>query len=474
MKRSPLLGDLRGEPRRLLKQALSLAEGYLDDLPERFVGPRLSAEELRGALGGPLGDEGVSPERILEELGRKAEGGLVASSGPRYFGFVIGGTLPVALAADWLVSTWDQNAGRYVSSPAVAVIEEVVARWLLELFGLPSGCSVGFVTGAQMANFTCLAAARHAVFRRVGWDVEEEGLQGAPVLRAVIGAEAHVTIERALSFLGVGKGRVRRVEADDQGRMRPLELQKALAGSVGPTIVCAQAGNVNTGAFDPLMEMAGLAHEAGAWLHVDGAFGLWAASSASLAGHLAGVGGADSWATDAHKWLNVPYDSGIAIVADQKAHRAALSIHAAYLLQSGPERDGMDFVPEASRRARGVPIYAALRALGRRGVGELVEGSCGLARKMASVLSGEGGIRILNDVVLNQVLVRFEPPGRDADAFTRSVIARVQKEGTCWVGPSRWQGMDVMRISLTNWSTTASDIDRSAAAILEAARSLGL
>jgi glutamate/tyrosine decarboxylase-like PLP-dependent enzyme len=388
---------------------------------------------------------------------------------------VIGGTLPVALAADWLVSTWDQNAGRYATSPAVAVIEEVTARWLLELFGLPSRCGVGFVTGAQMANFTCLLAARHAAFLKAGWRVGEDGLQGAPPLTVVLGGEAHVTVERALGFLGVGSRTMLRVEADEEGRMRPSDLKKTLARCNGPTIVCAQVGNVNTGAFDSIGEIAPLVHEKGAWLHVDGAFGLWAATSSSLRRHLAGAELADSWATDAHKWLNVPYDSGIAIVADPDAHRASLTAHAPYLAEGdGPDRNGMDWVPESSRRARGVPIYAALKALGRRGVADLVEGCSTLARRMAATLSRARGVRILNDVVLNQVLVRFEPRGKDPDLFTRSVIARVQQEGTCWLGGTRWRGMGAMRISVTNWSTTESDIDLSAAAILDAARALGL
>jgi glutamate/tyrosine decarboxylase-like PLP-dependent enzyme len=459
----------------LLRQCLELASAYLDGLPRRPVRADASLAELRSALGGPMPREGMEPTRVLAAMARDADPGLVASAGPRYFGFVTGGSLPVALAADWLVSAWDQNAALYVMSPAAAVVEEVAAAWLLELFGLPASASVGFVTGCQMANFTGLAAARDAVLRRAGWDVEDAGLQGAPPIHILVGSEAHVTVLSALRMLGLGSRSVVRVAADNQGRMQPKELQTLLEAASGPVIVCAQAGNVNTGAFDPIDEIAALVHAREGWLHVDAAFGLWAAAaSPGVCPDAAGLASADSWATDAHKWLNVPYDSGIAIVADAAAHRAALTARASYLLQSGGMgRDGLDWVPEASRRARAFPIYAALKTLGRRGVAQIVDRCCRLARRMAETLRAEPSVRVLNEVTLNQVVVRFDPPGGgDGDALTRGVIAAVQQEGTCWLGGARWHDREVMRISVSNWSTTESDVDRSAAAILAAARAL--
>jgi glutamate/tyrosine decarboxylase-like PLP-dependent enzyme len=331
---------------------------------------------------------------------------------------------------------------------------------------------VGFVTGGQMANFTGLAAGRHAALARAGWDVEEQGLAGTPALHVVLGEEAHVTILTSLRMLGLGARRAVRVPADGQGRMRVDALRQALAPLSGPIIVCAQAGNVNTGAFDPVGEIAAVAHERGAWVHVDGAFGLWAAASPALREHVRGVEQADSWATDGHKWLNVPYDSGIAVVRDAAAHKTAMTGRAAYLVQSdGAERDPQDWTPEFSRRARGFAIWAALRSLGSDGVSMLVERCCRLARRMADRLSARPGVRILNEVVLNQVLARFAPAGvTDADAFTRAVVARVQRDGTCWMAGTRWHGMDAMRISVSNWSTTEADVDRSADAILACAR----
>lgn len=455
-----------------LKQAQDHATRFLGELRERPVRAQAGLLELRAALGGALQDEALDPARVVDELARGAEPGLVASAGPRYFGFVIGGGLPAALAADWLASAWDQDAGLYACGPSAAVVEEVAAAWLLELLGLPPGPSVGFVTGGQMANYTGLIAGRHAVLKRAGWDVEEEGLSGAPPVNLVVGAEAHVTILTSLRMLGLGSRHVKRVEVDGHGRMRPDALRGVLASCHGPTLVCAQAGNVNTGAFDPFEEIVPLVRERDAWLHVDGAFGLWAAAAPALRHLVKGVDGADSWATDAHKWLNVPYDSGIAIVRDSAAHRAPFAATASYLVQTRRgERDPQDFVPEFSRRARGFAVYAALRSLGRRGVADLVEGCSRLARRMAERLSGAPGVRILNEVVLNQVLALFEPPnGGDADAFTSAVIERVQREGTCWLSGTRWHEQQAMRVSVSNWSTTEEDIDRSAAAILEAAR----
>ena len=455
-----------------LARAAELARSFLATLPARPVRESGSLADLRRTLVLPLPDTGVPPVQVIDELFRAADPGIVAMAGPRYFGFVIGGSLPVATAADWLTSAWDQNAGLWVDSPAAAIVEDVAAGWLLDLFGLPATASVGFVTGGQMANFTCLAAARHAVLDRAGWDVEQRGLQGAPVVNVVVGDEAHATIFSALRYLGLGAATARRVATDGQGRMRTDALRDVLATCVGPTIVCAQAGNVNTGAFDPLEEIASLAREREAWLHVDGAFGLWAAASPAHHHLTAGVAGADSWASDGHKWLNVPYDSGFAIVKDAAVHRAAMSIGAAYLVAGDAgRRDALDWVPELSRRARGFAVYAALRSLGRRGAAELVERCCTLARRMAGVLRAAPGVEILNEVVLNQVLARFTPPdGGDADAFTRTVIDRVQEDGTCWLAGTTWHGRGAMRVSVSNWSTTAADIDRSAAAILSQAR----
>jgi glutamate/tyrosine decarboxylase-like PLP-dependent enzyme len=460
----------------LLSRTAALAEQFLASLRERPVGATATREALAARLGGALPAQGQAPLEVVEGLAAAAQdGGLIASAGPRYFGFVIGGSVPAALAADWLVSTWDQDAGLYACGPAAAVVEDVAAGWLIDLFGLPASCSVGFVTGGQMANFTGIAAGRHAVLARAGYDVEEDGLRGAPPVHVVVGAEAHVTILTALRLLGLGSRRAVRVPADGQGRMKADELRRTLASLDGPTIVCTQAGNVNTGAFDPVGEISDIAHEKGAWVHVDGAFGLWAAIAPARAHLFRGVERADSWATDGHKWLNVPYDSGIAIVRDRAAHKAAMTGRAAYLVQSdGAERDPQDWTPEFSRRARGFPVYAALRSLGREGVTALVERCCQLATRMAGRLRADAPngveVRILNEVVLNQVLVRFEPRGGDAGAFTKAVVGRVQREGTCWMAGTRWHELDAMRISISNWSTTEEDIDRSAKAILACAR----
>ena len=464
----------REASRELLERTRALAADFLEQLSERPVRGRVTLADLKARLDVPLADAAVEPLRVVEDLASAADPGLVATAGPRYFGFVIGGSLPAALAADWLTSAWDQNAGLYASSPAAAVVEDVAAAWLLDLLGLPKDASVGFVTGCQMANFTGLAAGRHAVLARAGWEVEEDGLAGAPPVNVVIGEEAHVTILSSLRLLGLGSRRARRVKADGQGRMRSDDLRRVLEGCEGPTIVCAQAGNVNTGAFDPLEEIAAITKERGAWLHVDGAFGLWAGASPKLRHLVQGVALADSWATDAHKWLNVPYDCGIVVVGDAAAHKTAMTASASYLVQTqGAERDPLDWTPEFSRRARGFTVYAALRSLGRSGVAEMVERSCVLARRMAERLAAAPGVRILNDVVLNQVLVRFEPPGGgDADAYTRAVIAEAQRDGTCWLGGTRWHDLEAMRVSVSNWSTTEADIDRSAAAILAAARRL--
>jgi glutamate/tyrosine decarboxylase-like PLP-dependent enzyme len=450
----------------LLKRAAHHAEDYLRGVSERPVGASATSAELRQALGGPLGHQGTDPQIVLDALAAASSRGTVASAGPRFFGFVVGGSLPMAVAADWLVSAWDQNAGLYVLSPLVSVVEDIVAGWLRDLVGLSSSASVGFVTGCQMANFTGLAAARHHVLARAGWDVEANGLSGAPPIDLIVSDEAHYTIFMALRLLGLGAARPRRVPTDAQGRMRVSELRTMLAGSTGPCIVCAQAGNVNTGAFDPIDEIAAASRARDAWLHVDGAFGLWALASASMRDLVSGVHLADSVATDAHKWLNVPYDSGIVFCAHRDAHRAAMSLAAAYILSDAVERDPHEFVPEESRRARAVPVYAALRTLGRDGLRDVVERCCRLARRMADRLSGHPSVRILNDIVLNQVLVRVGAGGEDAEALTKAVIAGVQQDGTCWLGGTTWHGMAAMRVSVSNWSTTDDDIDRSAAAIL--------
>jgi glutamate/tyrosine decarboxylase-like PLP-dependent enzyme len=458
--------------RDVLARAAQIAAEYLEGVAERPVGRPVDVRVLRSALGGALPEAGEDPLAVIERLARGVDPGLVASAGPRYFGFVIGGALPAAVAADWLASAWDQNAWTYAASPAGSVVEEVAAGWLVQLLGLPPGTSVGFASGATMASFAALAAARSAVLRRRGIDVEEDGLAGAPPVCVVVGDAVHATILAGLQMLGLGRGRVRRVAVDDQGRMLPDSLRKVLAECLGPTIVCAQAGEVNTGACDPIGEIAELARDHGAWLHVDGAFGLWAAASPRLRPLVAGIEQADSWTTDAHKWLNVPYDSGLVFVRDPETHRRAMSLGAAYyVIADQGERDNFLFVPDSSRRARGFAIWAALRSLGRTGVAALVERCCALARRMADRLREAGEVEILNEVVLNQVLLRFRPhAGGDADAYTRDVIRRIQAEGTCWLGGSQWRGQAVARISVSNWSTTEADIDRSAEAILRVLR----
>ena len=410
--------DFVDEP--VLRRAHDRAVEFLRQLPQRHVGARATRQELLDALRVPLRDDGENAADVIDALVRGAERGIVGSAGPRYFGFVIGGSLPVAVAADWMTTAWDQNPGIFATSPAVSVIEEIVREWLLDLFDLPRDASVGFVTGCQMANFTALAAARHEVLRDAGWNVEEEGLIGAPTVNIVLSAEAHITIYSSLRMLGFGR-RLQQVPTDGQGRMRADELRRILAAVSGPTIVCAQAGNVNTGAFDPLREIAAATRERGAWLHVDGAFGLWAAASRRKRALIDGVELADSWATDAHKWLNVPYDCGIAIVRDSAAHRASMTVTAEYLEQTaGVERDAIDWVPEFSRRGRVIPTYAAIRQLGRRGVESLVDRLCARAEQMARILARDRRVKVLNDVVLNQVLVRFGD-----DQRTREVITRV-------------------------------------------------
>jgi glutamate/tyrosine decarboxylase-like PLP-dependent enzyme len=455
----------------LLRHTAEQSIDYLDGVADRPVGRPMAAETLRAVLGdGPLPVGGADPAAVVDGLVTGADPGLVASAGPRYFGFVVGGSLPAALAADWLTSAWDQNAFSYVSSPAASVIEEIAGRWVLEVLGLPADASCGFTTGATTSNMVGLAAARHAVLARVGWDVEARGLIGAPPIRVLAGDEVHASALQALRFVGLGSDTIERIPVDGQGAIRADAADAMLAGTAGPAIVLAQAGNVNTGAVDPLAPVVEAAHAVGAWVHVDGAFGLWAAASPAYRHLLDGLERADSWAMDCHKWLNVPYDCGFVAVADRAAHYAATRMTGAYLVPAADrDLDPFDWVPEASRRGRATTVYAALRSLGKDGVAELVDRCCALARRMAERLAREPGIVILNDVVLNQALVRFA----DDDDRTRAVIAAVQEDGTCWAGGTTWHGMAAMRISVSSWATTEADIDRSAEAIVRCFRSAG-
>jgi glutamate/tyrosine decarboxylase-like PLP-dependent enzyme len=459
---SPMTTPALPEP---LIRAVDHARLFFPTLAERPLTTEATFAALVSALGGPLPESGADPAVVIDQLASAALRGVMSTAGPRYFGFVTGGSYPVAVAADWLLSTWDQNAALHVMSPVMSAIEAVTAQWILDALDLPRDASVGFVTGAHMANVTGLAAARDEVLWRQGLDVEARGLQGAPVVTVIAGTEAHASIAAATRMIGLGADTIVRVPSDDQGRMRADALASCLSSTEGPRIVCAQAGNVNTGASDPFEAIAAVTRANGAWLHVDGAFGLWAAASPARRHLVKGVALADSWTTDAHKWLNVPYDSGIAIVAHPSAHRAAMSQSAAYLTPaSHAERDGMDWAPEASRRGRAMPVYAVFRALGRFGLADLVDRCCRLAAQMADRLSKGAGVHVLNDVVLNQVLVRFDSPA--GSNVTPTVIEGVQRDGTCWCGPTGWQGQPAMRVSVSNWSTTPADIDRSADAIL--------
>jgi glutamate/tyrosine decarboxylase-like PLP-dependent enzyme len=452
------------ERRALLELAAAIAGDYLDTLEQRPVFPHVTPEELHAALGGPLPDEPVDARQVITELAAAAEPGVVAMGSGRYFGFVIGGVLPASLAADWLTSTWDQNAGLYVGGPSASIVEQVARDWLVDLLALPEDVSVGFVTGTQMAHVTGLAAGRYHVLHEVGWDVGRDGLQGAPRVRVLAGAKRHVTVDRALRLLGLGAPVV--VEADDQGRMRAEALAEALAGGEGPAIVCAQVGEVNTGAFDPLPEIADACETAAAWLHVDGAFGIWAAVSPRLRHLVAGIERADSWTTDAHKWLNVPYDSGIVLCAHPESHRAAMTVQAEYLVQDEGARrvrDQLDWVPEFSRRARGFAVYAALRSLGRSGLTELVERCCDGAARFARGVAELRGVEVLNDVALNQVLFRFED-----DARTDAVLERVQESGRVWASGTLWNGRKAIRLSVSNWQTGEKEIELALAAFRDA------
>jgi glutamate/tyrosine decarboxylase-like PLP-dependent enzyme/catechol 2,3-dioxygenase-like lactoylglutathione lyase family enzyme len=443
---------------QLLKSAAERAIRYRESLAERRVAPLPETVTRVAELGGPLPEQPTEAESILALLDEIGSPATVTMAGGRYFGFVNGSSLPATLAANWLAGAWDQNAGLSIQSPIAIALEEIALGWLLDVLDLPAESGGAFVTGATMANFTCLAAARNFVLKNAGWDVEARGLFGAPEINVVVGEEVHPTLLKALGLLGLGRARILTVPADEQGRMRANAFPELAA----PAIVCIQAGNVNTGAFDPAPEICALARRAGAWIHVDGAFGLWAAASPDRSALVNGFADADSWATDAHKWLNVPYDSGLAFVRYPKALSNAMSLSAAYL-PTGSSREPMHYNPEASRRARGVEVWAALRSLGRAGLAELIERTCRHARRFAEGFR-EAGYVVLNDVVVNQVLVYFGD-----EETTRRVISGVQEDGTCWCGGTVWQGKSAMRISVSSWATTEEDVERSLAAMLRVA-----
>lgn len=446
----------------LLQTTAQRAIRYLSSLDTRGVAPTPEAIARLAELGGPLPEAPADATEVLALLDDIGSPATMASTGGRYFGFVIGGALPATLAASWLASTWDQNGGMTVASPLASALEVAAQGWLLDMLGLPASAGVGFVTGATMANFSALAAARHALLERVGWNVEAQGLFGAPPITVVVGDEVHVSLLKALNLLGLGRERVVRVPVDRQGRMRP----DALPPLSSSTLLCIQAGNVNTGACDPVEELCAIAHNAEAWVHVDGAFGLWLAAAPARAHLVRGIANADSWATDAHKWLNVPYDSGLVICRQPGHLRAAMSVNAAYLEQQDRRGEPFDYTPEMSRRARGTEIWAALRTLGRAGLAAMIERNCQHATRFAAGLR-TAGYQVLNDVTSNQVLVAFG----DADA-TRRVIAAVQADGTCWCGGTVWQGHTAMRISVSSWATTEEDVDQSLAAILRCAATI--
>ena len=444
--------------RRLLEDAARRGADYLDTLDERPVFPReADIARLRDALAGDMPDEPTPDAEVLGFLDEYGSPATVASAGGRYFGFVTGGTLPASLAAHVLASAWDQNSFSFISSPAAALFGDTSLRWLKSVFGLPREAIGALVLGATAANFAGLAAARHAVLKRAGWDVEEQGLRGAPEVALVVGEEAHGTIFKVLPLLGFGRAHIHRVPVDGQGRLRADRLPRI----AGPTIACIQAGNVNSGAFDPAREVVDWARTGNAWVHVDGAFGLWAAASARRRALMDGFEGADSWATDAHKWLNVPYDCGIAFVRDPDALRAAMSISGDYLMIGS--KDAIDLTSDGSRRARGFDVWAALRSLGRQGLADLVDRNCDQAVWLAAELK-HAGIEVLNEVLLNQVVVAFGSDGR-----TRAAIERIQKSGDCWCGGTRWHGREAMRVSVSGWATTQADMERTLESIVEAA-----
>lgn len=451
----------------LFHRAAAHASTFRREVADRPQRPEQTYAEAHQAWQAPTPEQGTDALHVIDELAGLAGPGLHATTGPRFYGWVIGASHPVGVAADWLTSAWGQNAGNHTASPAAAAAEAIAEKWLLDILRLPPESSVGFVTGATVANFVCLAAARGAVLRQADWDVERDGLFGAPAVNVLIGEEAHATVFSALQFLGFGHDRAVRVAADSQGAMRPEALEKALAACSGPTIVITQAGQINTGTFDPHAALVPMAKAHGAWVHVDGAFGLWARVSPAQAPLATGVELADSWATDGHKWLQTPYDCGYAIVRDAEAHRRAMVIAASYLPSVGAgERDPSHFVPELSRRARGFATWAMLRHLGRQGIAAMVDRHCRLARLIADRVRAEPGIAVVNDVVLNQVILRFG----DDDARTLAIIARLQADGVAYAGGARWRGLWVMRLSVIGWPTTDDDAVRTADAIVTAFR----
>jgi glutamate/tyrosine decarboxylase-like PLP-dependent enzyme len=464
MNTDPAIG--RTAAHRALDTAYGLSLAHLESLRDAPVGAKVDLAALRRRLAKPLRREGLPPEQVLAELATDVAGGLVGSAGGRFFGWVMGGALPAALGADWLTAAWDQNAAIYACAPAAAVVEEVVGSWLKELLGLPAHASFALVTGCQMAHTTCLAAARHALLAERGWDVEEKGLFGAPPLRLLSSAERHGTVERAVRLLGLGRGQIVDLATDDQGRLLPAALDEALQREpAAPTIVLLQAADLNIGAYDPFDVLIPLARNAGAWVHVDGAFGLWAAASPRYRSLLAGVEAADSWATDGHKWLNVPYDSGYAFVARPQAHRAAMTHRAAYLSHDAEARDQIDWTPEWSRRARGFPTYAALRQLGRDGLAEMIERSCRAARGLVAGIGSLPGAETGWHPTLNQGLVRFLDPrpgatAGDHDRWTDRVIAEIAAAGEAFFGGTTWRGRRMMRVSVCNWQTSEEDVER--------------
>jgi glutamate/tyrosine decarboxylase-like PLP-dependent enzyme len=443
----------------MLERTLLHIEGWLDTVPDRPVAASATVAEMLAAFDEPLPENPTAASDVIDLLARRAEPGLTAMGSGRFFGFVIGGSVPASLGADLLATAWDQNAGLRAVTPAAAVVEEVAGGWLKDLLGLPATASVGFVTGGNMASFTGLAAGRHHVLAAAGWDVEQSGLQGAPEVRVIASVDRHATIDTSLRYLGLGLPEL--VRSDDQGRMDVDDLRRALAEGGGPTIVCLAAGNVNTGAFDDFGAAVTAAHQHGAWVHVDGAFGLWAAASPSTSALTRGVAAADSWSTDAHKWLNVPYDSGIVVVAHPRSHRETFSVNASYLIQDEQVADPMDLVPEFSRRARGFAVWAAMRSLGRSGVMALGDRLCAHARVFADELGELDGVSVVNEVVLNQVLLRFD----DDDVLTRRVVDGVVASGEAYVGPSMFKGRGCMRISVSNGWTTHDDVMRTVRAI---------
>jgi glutamate/tyrosine decarboxylase-like PLP-dependent enzyme len=463
------------EHEKALATAVSRAIGFRRSLQERPQRPEKTYEQMRKAFKSELSEEGQDGTAVIEELINLAEPGLGAMAGPRFYGWVIGSSHPVGVAADWLTSAWGQNAGGHTPTPAAAACEENAERWLLDLLHLPAGSSIGFVTGATIANFTCLAAARGEVLRRKGWDVEAKGLFGAPEIQVLVGDEAHSSIFSALQFLGLGHERVTRVPTDSMGRMQLVDFKAEIEKAHGPKIVITQAGHVTSGAFDPIGEIAEIAHRQEAWVHVDGAFGLWARACPETAPLADGCEAADSWATDGHKWLQTPYDCGYAIVRNAEAHSRAMTNTGSYLpAVTLGERNPSYFVPELSRRARGFATWAVIRALGRKGISEMISRHCRIARTMAKALAAEPGISILNEVELNQLAVRFgtDQPDERGDALTAKVIGRIQEDGTCFAAGARWKGRSIMRLSVISWAMSEADAERSVTAIVKAWRSV--